>query len=160
MAKSMSALRAGCLVAFMSPTIAFAPPLFSGFMHTKRPSVNKLFPPIRTALLNLHMSAASPFRPATMDAPLKFKGGKTTKNRFALASLTNCQSNPDGTLHEREAVWLERRAKDGYGIVNSCCVHVQANGKGWEGEWCAPRLARHPLSASFSDFLSRKANLF
>jgi hypothetical protein len=79
-----------------------------------------------------------PLRPATMDAPLTFKGGKTAKNRFALASLTNCQSNPDGTLHEREAVWLERRAKDGYGIVNSCCVHVQANGKGWEGEWCAP----------------------
>lgn len=69
------------------------------------------------------------------DKPLKFLCGKIAKNRFAVASLTNCQSNPDGTLHAREKKWLERRAIDGYGIVNSCCVHVQANGKGWEGEW-------------------------
>mmetsp|Transcript_39104 Transcript_39104/g.85751 ORF Transcript_39104/g.85751 Transcript_39104/m.85751 type:complete len:347 (-) Transcript_39104:102-1142(-) len=41
----------------------------------------------------------------------------------------------DGTLNERELKWLHRRAVGGYGIVNSCCVHVQANGKGWEGEW-------------------------
>lgn len=66
------------------------------------------------------------------DKPLKFLCGKVAKNRFAVASLTNCQSNADGTLHTREKKWLERRAIDGYGIVNSCCVHVQANGKGWE----------------------------
>ena len=64
-----------------------------------------------------------------------FKNGKTSKNPFAVASLTNCQSNTDGTLNDREFKWLDRRGKGGYGIVNSCCVHVQANGKGWEGEW-------------------------
>lgn len=66
---------------------------------------------------------------------ITFKGGKVAKNPFAIASLTNCQSNPDGTLHERELKWLRRRAEGGFGIINSCCVHVQANGKGWEGEW-------------------------
>ena len=48
--------------------------------------------------------------------------------------MTNCQSNPDGTLHDNELQWLKRRAEGGYGIINTCCVHVQANGKGWEGE--------------------------
>jgi len=70
-----------------------------------------------------------------MNNPVKFKNGKEAKNLFAVASLTNCQSNPDGTLHDNEFHWLVRRAKGGFGIVNSCCVHVQANGKGWEGEW-------------------------
>ena len=70
----------------------------------------------------------------SMDQPVKFKNGKSAKNPFAMASLTNGQSNPDGTLHENELNWLVRRAKGGYGVVNTCCVHVQANGKGWEGE--------------------------
>lgn len=70
-----------------------------------------------------------------MDQPVRFpRSGKVSKNAFAVASLTNCQSNPDGTLHDNELHWLVRRAKGGYGIVNTCCVHVQANGKGWEGE--------------------------
>lgn len=64
-----------------------------------------------------------------------FRNGKVAKNGLAVAALTNGQSNPDGTLHERELKWLLRRAKGGWGIVNSAAVHVQANGKGWEGEW-------------------------
>jgi 2,4-dienoyl-CoA reductase-like NADH-dependent reductase (Old Yellow Enzyme family) len=70
-----------------------------------------------------------------MDQPVQFKNGRVAKNPFAVASLTNCQSNPDGTLHDRELKWLARRAEGGYGIVNTCCVHIQENGKGWEGEW-------------------------
>mmetsp|Transcript_10716 Transcript_10716/g.26255 ORF Transcript_10716/g.26255 Transcript_10716/m.26255 type:complete len:373 (-) Transcript_10716:279-1397(-) len=70
-----------------------------------------------------------------MDKPVTFKNGKQAKNSFAIAALTNCQSNKDGTLHENEEKWLLRRVKGGYGIITSCCVHVQANGKGWEGEW-------------------------
>lgn len=69
-----------------------------------------------------------------MDQPVIFKNGKESKNPFAIASLTNCQSNADGTLHDNEYQWLIERAKGGYGIINTCCVHVQANGKGWEGE--------------------------
>ena len=64
-----------------------------------------------------------------------FRNGKTSCNRFAVASLTNTASNEDGTLNDRELRWLERRARDGWGIVNTCCVHVQANGQGWAGEW-------------------------
>lgn len=67
--------------------------------------------------------------------PISFRNGKIAKNGLAVAALTNGQSNPDGTLHDRELTWLLRRAKGGWGIVNSAAVHVQANGKGWEGEW-------------------------
>jgi 2,4-dienoyl-CoA reductase-like NADH-dependent reductase (Old Yellow Enzyme family) len=70
----------------------------------------------------------------SMNSPVTFPNGKTAKNRFGIASLTNTQSNPDGTLHDNELKWLVRRAVGGYGIINTCCVHVQANGKGWEGE--------------------------
>eukprot|EP00977_Amphora_coffeiformis_P017966 scaffold6061_cov156-Amphora_coffeaeformis.AAC.4 len=70
----------------------------------------------------------------SMNQPVKFPNGKIAKNPFAIASLTNCQSNPDGTLHDNEYNWLIRRAIGGYGIINTACVHVQANGKGWEGE--------------------------
>lgn len=70
-----------------------------------------------------------------MNNPVKFKCGKVAPNPFAVASLTNRQSNSDGTLHDRELVWLRRRAAGGYGIVNTCAVHVQANGQGWAGEW-------------------------
>lgn len=69
-----------------------------------------------------------------MDQPVRFRNGKVTKNPIAMASLTNCQSNPDGTLSDEELRWLLRRAKGGYSIINTCCVHVQPNGKGWEGE--------------------------
>lgn len=71
---------------------------------------------------------------SAMNAQVTFSNGKTSKNPFAVASLTNCQSNKDGTLHEFEKKWLDRRGQGGFGIVNTCCVHVQANGKGWEGE--------------------------
>jgi 2,4-dienoyl-CoA reductase-like NADH-dependent reductase (Old Yellow Enzyme family) len=70
-----------------------------------------------------------------MDLQVTFKNGRVAKNPFAVASMTNCQSNPDGTLHEREVKWLVRRAQGGYGIVNTCGIPVQENGKGWEGEW-------------------------
>ena len=92
--------------------------------------------PTRTATTALFraFSGSTSVNSKSMDQPVKFKNGKVSKNPFGLASLTNCQSNPDGTLHDNELNWLVRRAKGGYGIINTCCVHVQANGKGWEGE--------------------------
>eukprot|EP00927_Polykrikos_kofoidii_P050556 TRINITY_DN44450_c0_g1_i1.p1 TRINITY_DN44450_c0_g1~~TRINITY_DN44450_c0_g1_i1.p1 ORF type:complete len:384 (-),score=69.48 TRINITY_DN44450_c0_g1_i1:133-1284(-) len=66
---------------------------------------------------------------------LRFNNGKVAKNGLAIAALTNTQSLPNGRLHEREKAFLLRRAKGGYGIVTTCASHVQANGKGWEGQW-------------------------
>lgn len=62
------------------------------------------------------------------------RSGKISKNRIALAPLTNLQSNADGTLSEAEYRWLTRRAKEGFGIIFTCASHVSADGQGWAGE--------------------------
>ena len=66
--------------------------------------------------------------------PLKFNCGKTMKNRFMLAPMTNTQSYEDGTLAEAEYHWLTMRAKGGFGLVMTCASHVQEIGKGFPGQ--------------------------
>mgnify|MGYP001199405891 CR=1 FL=1 len=46
------------------------------------------------------------------------------RNRSVLAALTNKQSREDGTLTQDEMRWLERRAKDGFGIVTTAAAFV------------------------------------
>lgn len=67
-------------------------------------------------------------------APYRFRGGAVSKNRVALAPLTNGQSQPDGNLGDDELRWLERRAAGGFGVVTTCAAHVAAEGKAWAGE--------------------------
>lgn len=62
---------------------------------------------------------------------LTFKCGKTIKNRFALAPLTNTQSNENGTLSKEELHWLAKRGEGQFGMIMTCAVHVQENGKGF-----------------------------
>lgn len=59
---------------------------------------------------------------------------KTMPNRIALAPLTNLQSNTDGTLSDDEFKWLQRRAKEGFGLISTCAAYVAEDGKGWDGE--------------------------
>lgn len=66
--------------------------------------------------------------------PLRFRGGATTRNRVALAALTNQQSHADGSLSEEEANWLIARAAGGFGIVSTCATYVTQEGKAWAGE--------------------------
>ena len=68
------------------------------------------------------------------DSPLTFACGKTMKNRFMLAPLTNQQSHEDGTLSDEEFHWLTMRAKGQFGIVMTCATSVQAHGKCWSGQ--------------------------
>lgn len=68
------------------------------------------------------------------DTPLQFACGKTMKNRFMLAPLTNQQSHEDGTLSDDEFHWLTMRAKGQFGIVMTCATSVQAHGKCWSGQ--------------------------
>nr|WP_178987828.1 NADH:flavin oxidoreductase [Winogradskyella schleiferi] len=63
-----------------------------------------------------------------------FKCGKTQKNRFMLAPLTNRQSYEDGQLSEDEFRWLTMRAKGRFGLVMTCASHVQEIGKGFPGQ--------------------------
>lgn len=59
---------------------------------------------------------------------------KIAPNRIALAPMTNKQSQSDGQLGSDEYRWLTRRAQEGFGIIFTCAVHVQADGKTWEAE--------------------------
>ena len=67
-------------------------------------------------------------------APLRFSCGKSMKNRFMLAPMTNTQSHEDGRLSEDEYQWLTMRAKGGFGLVMTCASHVQFSGKGFPGQ--------------------------
>jgi 2,4-dienoyl-CoA reductase-like NADH-dependent reductase (Old Yellow Enzyme family) len=66
--------------------------------------------------------------------PLSFAHGKTMSNRFMLAPLTNRQSHEDGTLSDDEYRWLTMRAQGGFGLTITCASHVQAAGKGFNGQ--------------------------
>jgi 2,4-dienoyl-CoA reductase-like NADH-dependent reductase (Old Yellow Enzyme family) len=69
-----------------------------------------------------------------IDASLRFPCGKTMKNRFMLAPLTNQQSNADGSLSQDEFKWLTKRAAGGFGLVMTCAAHVQKVGQGFPGQ--------------------------
>lgn len=65
---------------------------------------------------------------------IQFKCGAKMKNRFGLAPMTNCQSHEDGTLSDDEFNWLVKRAEGGFGLTMTCASHVQAIGKGFQGQ--------------------------
>lgn len=69
-----------------------------------------------------------------MNDSVDFHCGKRMKNRFALAPLTNTQSDEDGRLSDAEFRWLTLRAKGGFGMTMTCASHVQADGKGFPGQ--------------------------
>ena len=66
--------------------------------------------------------------------PLIFPSGKTMKNRFMLAPMTNTQSGEDGILSDQEYNWLVKRAEGGFGMVCTCAAHVDFLGKGFPGQ--------------------------
>ena len=66
--------------------------------------------------------------------PLSFVRGRSMKNRFMLAPLTNLQSHPDGRLSDDEFNWLTKRAAGGFGATMTCAAHVQAVGQGFPGQ--------------------------
>ncbi len=72
--------------------------------------------------------------PTTLNTPIVFPCGKTMKNKFMLAPLTNQQSYEDGKLSDDELHWLTMRAKGQFGLVMTCASHVQEIGKGFLGQ--------------------------
>ncbi|MEM6997112.1 MAG: NADH:flavin oxidoreductase, partial [Myxococcota bacterium] len=68
-----------------------------------------------------------------LDDPLTLKSGVVLPHRVALAPLTNCQSNPDGTLHDDEFAWLTRRA-GAFSLVSTCAAFVSEEGHAWKGQ--------------------------
>ena len=72
--------------------------------------------------------------PIKTNQPLTFFSGKSAKNRFMLAPMTNTQSHENGVLSDDEFNWLTMRAKGGFGITMTCASHVQEAGKGFPGQ--------------------------
>ncbi len=70
----------------------------------------------------------------SMFEPLSFTRGPAMPNRLMLAPLTNQQSHADGTLSDEEHRWLTMRAVGGFGLTMTCAAHVQAVGRGFDGQ--------------------------
>lgn len=60
--------------------------------------------------------------------------GPAWANRFALAPLTNTQSNDDGTLSDDEHDWLVARGRGGFGLTMTCAAYVAPEGRAWRGQ--------------------------
>ena len=70
----------------------------------------------------------------TLHSPLTFRSGCTIQSRAVLAPMTNLQSHEDGSLGDDELRWLRRRARGGFGLVETCAAFVTADGQAWPGQ--------------------------
>ena len=68
-----------------------------------------------------------------LDNPLMLRCGTILPNRFAMAPLTNTQSNLDGTLSEDEFNWLTTRAGK-FRLISTCATYISEEGKAWKGQ--------------------------
>ena len=65
---------------------------------------------------------------------LPLRSGAVSKNRFALAPLTNTQSPDGGILSEEEFRWLTMRAEGGFALTMTCAASVQEEGVAFPGQ--------------------------
>ncbi len=65
---------------------------------------------------------------------LQFPNGIISKNRFALAPMTNSQSHTNGVLSHSEFLWLKQFAQGGFGMVITCASHISLEGQGWPNQ--------------------------
>ncbi len=72
--------------------------------------------------------------PSRLFEPLTLRSGARLENRLALAPLTNKQSHADGTCSDEERAFLVRRARGGFGVVETCAAYVSQDGKAWAGQ--------------------------
>ncbi|HLT31540.1 MAG TPA: NADH:flavin oxidoreductase [Myxococcaceae bacterium] len=70
----------------------------------------------------------------TLHTPFTFRSGRAVRNRLVLAPLTNTQSHADGTLGEDELAFYVRRAKGGFGIIETCAALVSPEGASFPGQ--------------------------
>lgn len=95
--------------------------------------------------------------PALTDA-VRFRAGPTSKNRVALAPLTNQQSGADGVLSAEEAAWLVRRARGGFGVVTTCAAYVDPGGQAFDGQLGVATAAQcEALAPMFRDIAAHGA---
>lgn len=64
--------------------------------------------------------------------------GVTLKNRLVMAPMTNFASHEDGSVSDEEVAYYIRRS-GGVGMVITACAYVNAEGKGFPGEFGSDR---------------------
>ncbi|MCW9733012.1 NADH-dependent flavin oxidoreductase [Avibacterium sp. 20-15] len=72
-------------------------------------------------------------RYAPLFTPFTLNNGITIKNRLAVAPMTHFGANPDGSLGEEEARFIEGRAAD-FGLFITAATLVAENGKTFPGQ--------------------------
>jgi 2,4-dienoyl-CoA reductase-like NADH-dependent reductase (Old Yellow Enzyme family) len=68
---------------------------------------------------------------STLFSEMKLNSSKILTNALAVAPMTTSQSNPDGTVSEAEATWLERLAADDYGMIITCATAISKQSIGF-----------------------------
>ncbi len=75
--------------------------------------------------------------------PYTLKNGVQLKNRIVMAPMTTFSANPDDTASDAEIDYYAARS-NGPGMVITACAYIQANGKGFEGQFAAHQDAMIP----------------
>jgi len=70
--------------------------------------------------------------------PFTFRNGTQLRNRIVMAPMTTFSANSDDTASDAEINYYRVRS-NGPGMVITACAYVQANGKGFEGQFAADR---------------------
>ena len=68
--------------------------------------------------------------------PFTMKNGVQLKNRIVMAPMTTFSANQDDTASDEELAYYAARS-NGPGMVITACAYIQANGKGFEGQFAA-----------------------
>jgi 2,4-dienoyl-CoA reductase-like NADH-dependent reductase (Old Yellow Enzyme family) len=70
--------------------------------------------------------------------PFRLNNGVQLKNRIVMPPMTTFSANPDDTASDEEIAYYAARS-GGPGMVITACAYVQANGKGFEGQFAVDR---------------------
>lgn len=70
--------------------------------------------------------------------PLTLTNGVQLKNRIVMPPMTTFSANSDDTASDAELAYYSARS-NGPSMVITACTYVQANGKGFEGQFAADR---------------------
>jgi 2,4-dienoyl-CoA reductase-like NADH-dependent reductase (Old Yellow Enzyme family) len=87
--------------------------------------------------------------------PFTFRNGVQLKNRIVMAPMTTFSSNPDDTASDAELDYYAARS-NGPGMVITACAYIQANGKGFEGQFAADRDTMIPSLRSVAYSIKEK----
>jgi 2,4-dienoyl-CoA reductase-like NADH-dependent reductase (Old Yellow Enzyme family) len=87
--------------------------------------------------------------------PFTFRNGVQLKNRIVMAPMTTFSANPDDTASDAELDYYAARS-NGPGMVITACAYIQANGKGFEGQFAADRDTMIPSLRSVASSIKEK----